>query len=64
MDGGPTEITYTVLGDSGGEESGVVTPVDMLSFARQVSMAMVSCSHEIHLLLDREVKLGGQSGFA
>ena len=27
--------------DTGGMESGVVTPVDMLSFARQVAMAMV-----------------------
>ncbi|NP_001191646.1 neurite outgrowth regulated kinase precursor [Aplysia californica] len=37
---GPSEITYTVIQDNGSMESGVVTPVDMLSFARQVAMAM------------------------
>ena len=39
---GPSEITYTVIQDSGSLECGVVTPADMLSFARQVAMAMVS----------------------
>ncbi|GFO04096.1 fibroblast growth factor receptor [Plakobranchus ocellatus] len=37
---GPSEITYTVIQDSGSQESGVVSPADMLSFARQVAMAM------------------------
>ncbi|KAK3772749.1 hypothetical protein RRG08_013442 [Elysia crispata] len=37
---GPSEITYTVIQDSGSLECGVVTPADMLSFARQVAMAM------------------------
>ncbi|RUS83028.1 hypothetical protein EGW08_009216, partial [Elysia chlorotica] len=37
---GPSEITYTVIQDCGGLESGTVTPADMLSFARQVAMAM------------------------
>ena len=39
---GPSEITYSMLLDTGGIENGIITPADMLSFARQVSMAMVS----------------------
>ncbi|XP_059179578.1 fibroblast growth factor receptor 4-like isoform X2 [Physella acuta] len=37
---GTCEITYTMIQDGGDLENGVVTPADMLSFARQVSMAM------------------------
>ncbi|XP_041351052.1 uncharacterized protein LOC121370023 [Gigantopelta aegis] len=37
---GPSEITYSMLLDTGGIENGIITPADMLSFARQVSMAM------------------------
>lgn len=39
---GTSEITYAMVQDCGEIENGVVTPADMLSFARQVSMAMVS----------------------
>ena len=39
---GPSEIQYSMLQDCGGIENGVITPTDMLSFARQVAMAMVS----------------------
>ena len=39
---GPSEIQYSMLEGCGGIENGVITPTDMLSFARQVSMAMVS----------------------
>jgi hypothetical protein len=42
---GPSEIHYAMLPDCGGIENGVITPTDMLSFARQVAMAMVSYSH-------------------
>ena len=38
---GPSEIQYSMLQDCGGIENGVITPTDMLSFARQVAMAMV-----------------------
>ncbi|XP_076442731.1 uncharacterized protein LOC143281407 [Babylonia areolata] len=37
---GPSEIQYSMLQDCGGIENGVITPTDMLSFARQVAMAM------------------------
>ncbi|CAL1544980.1 unnamed protein product [Lymnaea stagnalis] len=37
---GTSEITYTMVQENGGIENGVVTPADMLSFARQVAMAM------------------------
>ncbi|KAJ8308507.1 hypothetical protein KUTeg_013381 [Tegillarca granosa] len=38
--GCPCEITYSIMDHSGGIDSGVITPTDMLSFARQVAMAM------------------------
>lgn len=40
--GRPSEVVYSIMGINGGLESGVISPADMLSFARQVAMAMVS----------------------
>lgn len=40
--GGPSEMTYSMMDENGDMDNGVVTPADMLSFARQVAMAMVS----------------------
>ena len=35
-------MNYSFMDEHGGLNEGVVTPADMLSFARQVAMAMVS----------------------
>ena len=35
------ELNYSFMDEHGGLNEGVVTPADMLSFARQVAMAMV-----------------------
>lgn len=40
--GRPSEVVYSLMDENGGIDSGVITPADMLSFARQVAMAMVS----------------------
>ncbi|XP_067682069.1 uncharacterized protein [Haliotis asinina] len=37
---GASEIAYSMVDDSGGIENYFITPTDMLSFARQVAMAM------------------------
>lgn len=39
--GHPTEVTYSIMDPNGDIDNGVITPADMLSFARQVAMAMV-----------------------
>lgn len=36
------ELNYSFMDEHGGLNEGIVTPADMLSFARQVAMAMVS----------------------
>ncbi|XP_076099206.1 uncharacterized protein LOC143068793 isoform X1 [Mytilus galloprovincialis] len=38
--GHPTEVTYSIMDPNGDIDNGVITPADMLSFARQVAMAM------------------------
>ncbi|ESO93545.1 hypothetical protein LOTGIDRAFT_119146 [Lottia gigantea] len=37
---GQSEIIYSLVQDSGGIDNGVIVPSDMLSFARQIAMAM------------------------
>ncbi|XP_055957203.1 ephrin type-A receptor 3 isoform X2 [Patella vulgata] len=37
---GQSEIIYSLVQDTGGIDNGVIIPADMLSFARQVAMAM------------------------
>ncbi|KAK3585208.1 hypothetical protein CHS0354_027499 [Potamilus streckersoni] len=38
--GPQTELIYSLMDDDGGIDNGVIRPTDMLSFARQVAMAM------------------------
>ena len=39
---GPACIGYSMIHECGGIDNGVISPTDILSFARQVAMAMVS----------------------
>ncbi|XP_048735561.1 fibroblast growth factor receptor 4-like isoform X2 [Ostrea edulis] len=38
--GRSSEVAYSLMDENGGIDSGIITPADMLSFARQVAMAM------------------------
>lgn len=40
--GRSSEVAYSLMDENGGIDSGIITPADMLSFARQVAMAMAS----------------------
>ena len=47
--GRTAELNYSFMDEHGGLNEGVVTPADMLSFARQVAMAMVNIHWYIFL---------------
>ena len=42
------ELNYSLMDEHGGLNEGVVTPADMLSFARQVAMAMVCVFSQLY----------------
>ena len=52
-----------MLQDCGGIENGVITPTDMLSFARQVAMAMVRRKILVFFELRDEVKAAPKRHF-
>ena len=46
------ELNYSLMDEHGGLNEGVVTPADMLSFARQVAMAMVCVFSQFNTLFE------------